>query len=148
MILRTATRQDLPAVIALLTDEDEVTDPATVQVDEAYARAFAAVDTDARNELLVLDEGDGTVLGCLQLTYIPGLGRRGEERALIEAVRVRADRRGGGLGRDLLTRAVERARGRGCTLVQLTSHKRRTEAHRFYASLGFARSHDGFKLPL
>ncbi|MER6397495.1 GNAT family N-acetyltransferase [Kitasatospora sp. NPDC001603] len=148
MILRTATRQDLPAVIALLTDEDGVTDPATVQVDEAYARAFAAVDTDARNELLVLDEGDGTVLGCLQLTYIPGLGRRGEERALIEAVRVRADRRGGGLGRDLLTRAVERARGRGCTLVQLTSHKRRTEAHRFYASLGFARSHDGFKLSL
>ncbi|MEU1503837.1 GNAT family N-acetyltransferase [Kitasatospora sp. NPDC005748] len=148
MNLRTATRQDLPAVIALLTDEDGVTDPATVQVDEAYARAFAAVDTDARNELLVLDEGDGTVLGCLQLTYIPGLGRRGEERALIEAVRVRADRRGGGLGRDLLTRAVERARGRGCTLVQLTSHKRRTEAHRFYASLGFARSHDGFKLSL
>ncbi|MEU1420175.1 GNAT family N-acetyltransferase [Kitasatospora sp. NBC_01246] len=148
MILRTATRQDLPAVIALLTDEDGVTDPATVQVDEAYARAFAAVDMDARNELLVLDEGDGTVLGCLQLTYIPGLGRRGEERALIEAVRVRADRRGGGLGRDLLTRAVERARGRGCTLVQLTSHKRRTEAHRFYASLGFARSHDGFKLSL
>ncbi|MFF1793320.1 GNAT family N-acetyltransferase [Kitasatospora sp. NPDC058263] len=148
MNLRTATRQDLPAVIALLTDEDGVTDPATVQVDEAYARAFAAVDMDARNELLVLDEGDGTVLGCLQLTYIPGLGRRGEERALIEAVRVRADRRGGGLGRDLLTRAVERARGRGCTLVQLTSHKRRTEAHRFYASLGFARSHDGFKLSL
>ncbi|MFE2725407.1 GNAT family N-acetyltransferase [Kitasatospora sp. NPDC059327] len=148
MILRTATRQDLPAVIALLTDEDGVTDPATVQVDEAYARAFAAVDTDARNELLVLDEGDGTVLGCLQLTYIPGLGRHGEERALIEAVRVRADRRGAGLGRELLTLAVGRARGRGCALVQLTSDKRRTDAHRFYASLGFARSHDGFKLPL
>ncbi|MGV9268426.1 N-acetyltransferase family protein [Kitasatospora sp. NPDC003701] len=148
MILRTATRQDLPAVIALLTDEDGVTDPATVQVDEAYARAFAAVDEDARNELLVLDDGAGTVLGCLQLTYIPGLGRHGEERALVEAVRVRADRRGAGLGRELLTRAVARARARGCTLVQLTSNKRRTEAHRFYASLGFARSHDGFKLSL
>ncbi|MFB7620290.1 GNAT family N-acetyltransferase [Kitasatospora sp. NPDC056181] len=148
MIFRTATRQDLPAVIALLADEDRVTDPATVQVDEAYARAFADVDADARNELMVLDEGDGTVLGCLQLTYIPGLGRHGEERALIEAVRVRADRRGAGLGRELLTRAVGRARDRGCTLVQLTSNKRRTEAHRFYASLGFARSHDGFKLTI
>lgn len=148
VIFRTATRRDLPAVIALLADEERVIEPATVQVDEAYARAFAAVEEDARNELMVLDEGDGTVLGCLQLTYIPGLGRHGEERALVEAVRVRADRRGAGLGRELLTRAVGRARDRGCTLVQLTSNKRRSEAHRFYASLGFERSHDGFKLAL
>ncbi|MFJ5118807.1 GNAT family N-acetyltransferase [Kitasatospora sp. NPDC088548] len=148
MIFRTATRQDLPAIIALLGDEERVIDPATVQVDEAYARAFAAVEADARNEMLVLDEGDGTVLGYLQLTRVPGLGRHGQERALIEAVRVRADRRGAGLGRELLTRAVARAREHGCTLVQLTSDKRRTEAHRFYASLGFARSHDGFKLTL
>ncbi|MET9397496.1 GNAT family N-acetyltransferase [Kitasatospora sp. NPDC002965] len=148
MILRTATRQDLPAVIALLVDEEGVTDPAEVRVDEAYARAFAEVDADARNEMLVLDEGDGTVIGYLQLTYIPGLGRGGAERALIEGVRVRADRRGAGLGHELLTEAVARARARGCTLVQLTSDKRRTGAHRFYASLGFERSHDGFKLAL
>ncbi len=148
MIFRTATLQDLPAIIALLTNEDGVTDPRSVEVDEQYARAFEAVDTDARNEMLVLDEGDGTVLGCLQLTYIPGLGRHGRERALVEAVRVRADRRGAGLGRELLTLAIGRAQARGCTLVQLTSNKRRAEAHRFYASLGFARSHDGFKLAL
>ncbi|MFD3655697.1 GNAT family N-acetyltransferase [Streptomyces sp. NPDC058620] len=97
---------------------------------------------------IVIDEGDGTVLGCLQLTYIPGLGRHGQERALIEAVRVRADRRGAGLGRELLVAAIDRARGRGCTLVQLTGNKRREEAHRFYGSLGFDRSHDGFKLTL
>ncbi|MGW4892637.1 N-acetyltransferase family protein [Kitasatospora sp. NPDC004240] len=146
MIFRTAEARDLPAIIALLTDERGVTDPAAVRVDESYARAFADVDADPRNEMLVLDEGDGTVLGYLQLTYVPGLGRHGQERALIEGVRVRADRRGAGLGRDLLERAIGRARERGCTLVQLTSDKRRTEAHRFYASLGFARSHDGFKL--
>lgn len=146
VMIRTATRRDLPAIIALLADEDTVIDPRTVEVDEAYERAFKAVDTDQRNEMLVLDEGGGTVLGCLQLTYIPGLGRHGQERALIEAVRVRADRRGAGLGRELLTWAIERARARGCTLVQLTSNKQRTEAHRFYDSLGFVRSHDGFKL--
>ncbi|KUJ66169.1 transcriptional regulator [Streptomyces albus subsp. albus] len=148
MDFRTATRADLPAILALLRDEEKVIDPAAIEVDEAYARAFEAVDSDPRNEMIVLVEGDGTVLGCLQLTYIPGLGRRGEERALIEAVRIRADRRGDGLGRTLLTWAIDRARGRGCTLVQLTSNKRRTEAHHFYGSLGFARSHDGFKLAL
>ncbi|MFJ2772890.1 GNAT family N-acetyltransferase [Streptomyces sp. NPDC087300] len=158
LILRPATRAELPAVLALLADEETVVDPASVRVDEAYEHAFAAIVDDPRNEVLVLvEEADGaqggesavpTVLGCLQATYIPGLGKHGAERALIEAVRVRADRRGGGLGRQLMERAVARARARGCALVQLTSDKRREDAHRFYASLGFARSHDGFKLSL
>ncbi|CAM5434974.1 acetyltransferase [Streptomyces spiroverticillatus] len=151
MILRTATRADLPAVLALVLHEHETVDPATIVVDDAYERAFRDLDADPRNELLVLEgrEGEeGLVLGCLQVTYIPGLGRHGQERALLEAVRVRADRRGEGLGRELLTRAVDRARSRGCTLVQLTSNKSRTRAHGFYASLGFVRSHDGFKLAL
>ncbi|MFJ1704455.1 GNAT family N-acetyltransferase [Kitasatospora sp. NPDC088346] len=148
MIFRTATRRDLPAVLALLADEDTVVDPGSIVVGAAYEAAFAAIDADPRNELLVLDGGDGTVLGSLQLTYVPGLGRGGAERALIEAVRVRADRRGEGLGRQLLTAALERARARGCALVQLTSNKDRDRAHRFYGSLGFVGSHDGFKLTL
>lgn len=147
MLLRTATRADLPAVLALLADEERVVDPASVVVDETYERAFAAIESDPRNEMLVLVEGD-TVVGCLQATYIPGLGKHGEERALIEAVRIRADRRGGGRGRELMKQAVDRARLRGCGLMQLTSNKRRTHAHRFYESLGFARSHEGFKLAL
>ncbi|WP_137990114.1 GNAT family N-acetyltransferase [Streptomyces vilmorinianum] len=148
MILRPASRAELPAVLALLADEEKVVDPASITVTAAYERAFAEIESDPRNEMLVFVDGDDVVVGCLQATYIPGLGRGGAERALIEAVRIRADRRGGGLGRELMARAVERARARGCGLVQLTSDKRRTEAHRFYASLGFARSHDGFKLTL
>lgn len=146
MLLRPATRAELPAVLALLADEEKVSAPGSMVVTEAYERAFADIEADPRNEVLVLVEKGGTVVGCLQATYIPGLGKGGAERALIEAVRIRADRRGGGLGRELMDRAVERARARGCALVQLTSSKRRTDAHRFYASLGFARSHDGFKL--
>ncbi|OUD04276.1 hypothetical protein CA983_05120 [Streptomyces swartbergensis] len=47
-----------------------------------------------------------------------------------------------------MARAITRARSRGCALVQLTSNKQRQDAHRFYAALGFARSHEGFKLTL
>ncbi|MET9380257.1 GNAT family N-acetyltransferase [Streptomyces sp. NPDC002928] len=147
--VRLATRADLPAVLALLADEEQVVDPAVVVVTEAYERAFMAIDTDPRNELLVLVEEDGgTVVGCLQATYIPGLGKGGAERALVEAVRIRADRRGGGLGRTLMEHAIARARARGCVLMQLTSNKRREDAHRFYTRVGFARSHEGFKLAL
>ncbi|GHJ95716.1 GNAT family acetyltransferase [Streptomyces sp. NE5-10] len=147
MILRPATRAELPALLALLADEDRVVEPAPALVTEAYERAFADIEADPRNEMLVLVD-DGLVLGCLQATYIPGLGKGGAERALIEAVRIRADRRGGGLGRELMERAAARAKERGCALVQLTSGKERADAHRFYASLGYARSHEGFKLPL
>ncbi|MGW5344860.1 GNAT family N-acetyltransferase [Streptomyces sp. HUAS TT3] len=143
MIFREATRQDLPVVLALLADDG--TERAGVS--GAHERAFAAIEADARNELLVLVDADD-VVGCLQLTYVPGLGQGGRERALVEAVRIRADRRGDGLGAELMRLAVERARGRGCGLVQLTSNKRRGAAHRFYERLGFARSHEGFKLHL
>ncbi|MCP3756721.1 GNAT family N-acetyltransferase [Streptomyces sp. TBY4] len=152
MIFRTATRQDLPAVLALLaqdeaagTESPEV--PEVPEVTEAHERAFAAIEADPRNEMLVLEEA-GDLLGCLQLTYIPGLGQGGRERALVEAVRIRADRRGAGLGARLMELAADRARERGCGLMQLTSNKRRTAAHRFYERLGWARSHEGFKLPL
>ncbi|KLJ05141.1 GNAT family N-acetyltransferase [Streptomyces sp. KE1] len=157
MTLRPATPAELSAVIALLAGEDEVVGPARTEVGEAHERAFAAITGDPRNELLVLVEGeraespgeaDGTVLGCLQATCIPGLGKGGAERALIAAVRVRADRRGGGRGRALMERAVERARDRGCALVQLTSDKRRADAHRFSTGLGFTPSHEGFRLAL
>ncbi|MER5886745.1 GNAT family N-acetyltransferase [Streptomyces sp. NPDC001941] len=154
LTLRPAARADLPAVLALLADEERVVDPSTLVVDEAHERAFTAIDTDPRNEVLVLVEGaddqdaGGRVVGSLQVTYVPGLSKGGAERALIEAVRIRADRRSGGLGRILMERTIDRARARGCALVQLTSNKKRQNAHRFYDRLGFARSHDGFKLAL
>jgi hypothetical protein len=44
--------------------------------------------------------------------------------------------------------AVEQCRARDCKLVQLTSSAARTEAHRFYAGLGFVQSHVGMKLHL
>ncbi|MBT2607651.1 GNAT family N-acetyltransferase, partial [Streptomyces sp. ISL-87] len=120
MIFRTATREDLPAILALLADDGDAGEPAVVT--GAHERAFAAIEADARNEMLVLVE-EAEVLGCLQLTYIPGLGQGGRERALVETVRIRPDRRGSGLGAELMRLAVERARERGCGLVQLPSSR-------------------------
>lgn len=97
--------------------------------------------------MVVVDAG-GAVVGTLQLTFIPGLARRGARRAQIEAVRVRRELRGRGLGRALFEWAIEEARRHGCSLVQLTSDRRRPDAHRFYGRLGFVASHDGFKLRL
>jgi GNAT superfamily N-acetyltransferase len=90
----------------------------------------------------------GEVVGCLQLDFLPSLSHRGGRRGQIETVSVARRLRGTGVGTAMLRWAVERCRERGCTLVQLTSHKSRRDAHRFYARLGFEASHEGMKLRL
>ncbi|GHJ13108.1 GNAT family N-acetyltransferase [Micromonospora sp. AKA38] len=147
VIFREAVRADLPDVLALLADDVLGRTRDRPDVDAAYERAFADLAADSRNHLIVADDG-GELVGCFQLTYIPGLGRHGAERALIESVRVRSDRRGRGLGRTMMRWAIDRARERGCALVQLTTDKRRADAHRFYRDLGFVASHEGMKLAL
>ena len=147
MIFREASRADLPAVIGLLVDDMLGKARDHPVVDEAYEAAFAAIDADPRNFLMVADD-DGEIVGCLQLSYLPGLGRHGAERCQLESVRIKSDRRGTGVGSEFTTWAIEQARSRGCALVQLTSDKRRTGAHRFYARLGFVASHEGMKLML
>jgi GNAT superfamily N-acetyltransferase len=146
-VVRRAARDDVPAIVALIA-ADQLGAAREVGDLAPYERAFAAIDADPAQLLVVVTDEAGAVAGTLQLTVIPGLARRGALRAQIEAVRVREDLRGQGLGHALLAWAIEEARRRGCALVQLTSDKRRAEAHRFYGRLGFTASHEGFKLRL
>ncbi|AXB48660.1 GNAT family N-acetyltransferase [Amycolatopsis albispora] len=110
-----------------------------------YFAAFDAIDADP-NQVLVVAEADGVLVGTLQLSIIPGMARTGATRGQIEGVRVHSSQRGTGLGTTLLEWAIDQARTRGCAIVQLTSDARRTDAHRFYERLGFAPTHTGFKL--
>lgn len=84
----------------------------------------------------------------MQLSFLPGLARRGALRAQIEAVRVGHDYRSIGLGDALFGWAIEEAQRRGCALVQLTTDKSRMDAHSLYERLGFVASHEGLKLSL
>lgn len=146
-VIRRATADDLAAIVHLLTD-----DPIGRERDGGdlapYTRALAAIDTDPAQLLVVAADSRGSVAGTLQLTFIPGLARRGALRAQIEAVRIAEPLRGLGLGRALLEWAVAESRRRGCALVQLTSDRQRPDAHRLYERLGFTASHEGFKLLL
>ncbi|CDG82952.1 GNAT family N-acetyltransferase [Janthinobacterium agaricidamnosum] len=145
---RRAVRADLPRLLELLADDvlGQARDAAGSD-DSVYVQAFEAIDTDA-NQYLLLGELDGRVIGMLQLSYIPGLSRRGALRANIETVRVDSSLRGQGIGHWIIAQALRLARERGCNVAQLTSDKTRTEAHRFYARLGFSASHEGFKIQL
>ncbi|MGY2066586.1 N-acetyltransferase family protein [Blastococcus sp. SYSU DS0619] len=145
--VRPATAADLPVLAALLADDplgrqrEQTADP------EPYRAAFERIDADPAHLLVVAAEGHD-VIGTLQLSFVPGLSRRGVLRAQVEAVRVRADRRSTGVGRALFRWAIAESRRRGCGLVQLTTDRSRADAHRFYEQLGFVGSHVGYKLEL
>lgn len=144
--IRRATADDVPAIVAMLAD-DPLGAKRERPGDAAYAAAFKDIDADPRQLLMVAQSGD-EVVGTLQLTFIPGLSRLGATRALIEAVRVRSDQRGGGLGGQLIAWAIDTARERGAAMIQLTTDASRKDAHRFYERLGFVASHVGMKLAL
>ena len=146
---RLARRADVPKIVALLADDAIGASRETFAepLPAPYLLAFNAIEASPENEIIVC-ERNGEVVACLQLTIIPGLGRRGTLRAQIEAVRVASTARGAGLGDALMRHAIERARALGCGLVQLTTDKERADAHRFYERLGFVATHEGMKLVL
>jgi GNAT superfamily N-acetyltransferase len=144
--IRRATADDVEAIVALLVD-DALGRTREAPGDPCYAEAFAAIARDPNQFLAVVDDG-GAVVGCLQLSFIPGLSLKGMWRGQIESVRIAASRRGQGLGHVMIEWAIAECRRRGCGLVQLTMNKTRKDSHRFYESLGFEATHEGFKLVL
>ena len=120
---------------------------ARLPLDSRYVAAFEAIALDP-HQLLAVAADEEEIVGTLQINFIPGLARKGSWRGQIEAVRIAASHRGMGLGEGLVRWAIEECRARGCAMVQLTSDKKRLQAHRFYERLGFAGSHIGYKLPL
>ena len=149
LTIRRATFADLPAIVRMLADDElgskreSFTDP----LPASYHEAFAAIERDPNNQVLVACLGEA-VIGTLQLTFTPSLSYRGGWRATVESVRTDASLRGQGVGTALMQHAIGLARKKGCVLMQLSTHATRTAAHRFYQRLGFKGEHLGMKLML
>lgn len=149
IVFRLAKREDLPAIVRMLSDDDlgsqreRFEDP----LPETYYTALEQINRDSNHELIVA-ELNGEVIGTLHLMFLPSLSFQGGLRAQIESVRVDASQRGQGFGSEMMKWTIERAKARGAHVVQLTTHRSREEAHRFYARLGFKGTHLGMKLSL
>ena len=148
-LYRNAVEKDLQALVQMLADDDlgGKREDSSMPLDSKYIDAFSSIRSDPNNELIVVCYDD-FIVGMLQLTFIPYLTYRGSWRCQVEGVRVHSKHRGHGLGKKLFEWAISRAQEKNCRLIQLTSDKTRADALRFYESLGFAASHEGFKLHL
>ena len=148
MTFRKATKKDVPFMVQLIADDklgsqrEDYQDP----LPTSYLKAFENINTDPNQELIVVENKAFEIVGTLQLSFIQYLTYKGGIRAQIEAVRIRQDLRGKGLGKQLFEWAINRAKQRSAHVLQLTTDKNRPEALVFYKSLGFVGTHEGMKL--
>ena len=149
LIIRPATRADLPDIVRMLADDDlgRQRERYELPLPESYLAAFEQIEASPNFELIVA-ELDGRVVGTLQLIFIPSISYQGGLRAQVESVRVDGPLRNQGIGQKMMTWALKRARQRGAHIMQLTTHNTRLDAHRFYERLGFQGSHLGMKISL
>ncbi len=146
---REAIEEDIPHLVQMLSDDElgAEREDNSQPIHQNYIDTFQCIACDPNNELSVV-ESDGKIVGMLQLTFIPYLTHIGSWRCLIEGVRIHSDCRGQGLGAEFFHWAIARAKEKKCSIVQLTSDKKRPDALRFYEKLGFEATHEGFKLKL
>jgi ribosomal protein S18 acetylase RimI-like enzyme len=146
--IRPAKRDDVGAIVGMLADDPLGSARERIErpLAESYFKAFEALDRCSNIQLVIAQDGEGAVVGCLQLCILPGLSSQGASRGLIEDVRVASHCRGRGIGEEMVQWAVGQARAKGCKLVELLTHHTRLDAQRFYERLGFARSHVGMTM--
>lgn len=145
---RKAERKDVPLIVQMLANDKlgQLREDYREPLPDTYYKAFENIDQDANQELMVVENAGNEVIGTLQLSFIPYLTYQGGVRAQIEAVRIRADQRGEGIGSQLFEWAIARAREKGAHVLQLTTDKKRPDAFHFYEKLRFVASHEGMKL--
>ena len=146
---RIAIEQDLDRIVEMLADDvlGSKRERYERPLPDSYIKAFQAITADPNNELVVACRGE-EIIGVQQITFTPYITHQGGWRATIEGVRTSSSERGKGLGTELIRFGIQRAKERGCHLVQLTTDKKREDALRFYESLGFKASHEGLKMKL
>lgn len=134
--IRQANVSDLPAVLALYAqpglDDGEVM---------PLARAQAVLAEFARYpnyRLFVACDGPH-VVGTYALLVMHNLAHCGAPSAIAEDVVVTQQRRGQGIGRQLMAHAMGEAARAGCYKLALSSNGKRHAAHVFYEGLGFER---------
>lgn len=146
---RRAKLDDVKEIVSLLADDKlgRTREQAGDEIAQEYLDAFAKIDSDPNQYLMVL-ENDGEVIGTCHLTLMPSLTFSGSTRLQIEAVRVDRRIRGQNLGQQMIEFAINWGKEHGATIIQLTTNKERPDALRFYEKLGFKATHEGMKLYL
>ena len=146
MLIRKAEIKDLDQVIHLLYDDGLGRDRESIsnKYKQKYLSVFSELLESKYFDIFVM-EINNEIIGFYQIMYLPHISFKGSKRGQVESVRIRSDFRRNGFGTKLMQHAMEVAKKNGCSILQLTSNKKRKETDKFYKKLGFDPTHLGYK---
>ena len=146
-LIRKANISDMDEVIFLLNDDDlaRSRERYSNKDKQNYLSVFYEILESNYFDIFVMEK-NSKIIGCYQIMFLPHISFKGSKRGQVESVRIRSDFRRCGLGSKLMKHALGVARENGCSIVQLTTNKKRKGISKFYKSLGFSHTHGGYKL--
>jgi GNAT superfamily N-acetyltransferase len=130
-----ATADDVEAVSSLIASFRDWWGKDKPELEQIRDTAAMLLSDPATDFLLAARDGRDAEAVC-QMRYRLSLWT-GADDCWLEDLFVEEVARGGGLGRALVSAAIDRARERGCRRIELDVNEQNTEAIAFYESLGF-----------
>jgi PhnO protein len=138
--IREAKGDDASDVKRLIDElENNVSDP---QIFESIYQEYVA---DPDMLMFVLEQGQQEIHGFVSCKGQRLLHHQGLVFEIQEMI-VSSSHQGKGFGRLLFQKIQEEVVARGAIALEVTSNKRRKEAHAFYESMGFRNSHEKFTI--
>ncbi len=124
---RLATIDDLLDIVRMLSDDTigATREKFSEVLSDNYINAFEKINADQNQELTIV-EMNGDKVATFHLTFIQYLTHQGGLRAQIEAVRTNSNFRGQGIGTKVFEYAINRAKKKGCILLQLDNRQKKT----------------------
>ena len=150
LIIRPARKEDVREIVHLVNAGGPGGKPRGVIPDPFplyYFETFEKISANPSCRLMVA-EMEGKVIGTFQLNFLTYLAAKGRDDIQVEAIHVKQEYRGQGIGTEMMKWVIAEAKRRNCRRIQLTSDKTRQDAHRFYERCGFKATHEGMKLVL
>ena len=138
-VIRAARVEDAPAIAVMLGELGYPADADTV------AQRLAMLESAGDDVIVAVRGGVPVAVVSMHVTpVLHGPAPVGRLTAVVVSERVR----GQGVGRAIVEAAEQMLADRGCEFIELTSNRRRTDAHAFYERLGYDASSFRFRKPV
>jgi GNAT superfamily N-acetyltransferase len=135
ILIREATKSDLPAIGKLLEDlTNAMDDTEGIEIGIAI-KTFEHLLNDASSHILVAAM-EGTPVGFINFTIRQTILHRSPS-ALIDELVVAEEYQGKGVGKQLVLVALKKCRQLGCCEVEVSTEKTNLKARKFYKKYGF-----------
>lgn len=144
MTILEASKKHLPQILRLYA---EVLDKGEVLKADDAAIIFDKISSYPNYKIYVV-KTDNQVVGTFALLIMDNLAHLGTPSGIVEDVVVSEKFQGNGIGKKMMTFAIEKCRQLGCYKMVLSSNLKRVEAHQFYENLGFEKHGFSYRINL